>query len=560
MMLQKLLVCQSIPVFPFRKSIIMRNTIQIILCTVLCLSAAPLWAQLDDEGSELLRPFRAQLEQSEKLNAEPLLPDTEGARANLKYEVPTHLLSLDYPAPTLKPKSMRPDPLPMSRGLYGKAGIGLPLATLLELSYHQKKANEWDYGATLKHQTASGQLENQRFSQNGLSAYVRRFLPNGIALGANGGLQLEGRNFYGYDADSISFDRDSVRQLFTNIDLGVELFNSKKNKQDLNYAADLDFYRFSDRYEARETGISLTGGLEKWFQEKHELNVQLGLHYNSFADSLEQQDTVNQNRVVAGLRPYYQFHSDLFKIKLGANFGISEGNFFIFPDVEARFSPIKDKISIYAGATGSIRRNTFRNLARYNPFIHSVMNLRHTSYREYYGGIEGNFGEFSLDAKAFFAPSQDLPLFINDPFDFRRFYAVYDTVRTFGIQGTVHFKVMENLSLDGWLRYNAYDLNNLERAYHLPVLESNVAAVYTYEKFRIEADLFFNTGVPYVDEGGTDEMLGALIDFNLSLRYQFSDKVAAFIDGNNLFNNRNQRWFRYPQIGINGMAGVQVRL
>lgn len=538
----------------------MRNTFQVILWAVLCLSTAPLLAQLDDEGSELLRPFRAQLAQSEKLNAEPLLPDVEGAREDLNYQVPTHLLSLDYPAPRLKPKSMAPEPLPTSRGFYTKAGIGLPLATLLELSYHQKKANEWDYGATLKHQTARGQLENQRFSQNGVSGYVRRFLPNGIAVGGNAGVQLEGRNFYGYDADSITFDRDSLRQLFTNIDLGLELFNSKKNKQDINYAANLDFYRYSDRYESSEIGLSLKGGLEKWFKEKHELNVQMAVHYNSFVDSLEQQDTVNQNRLVAGLSPYYQFHSQLFKIKLGANFGVSEESFFIFPDVEARFSPIEDKIVIYAGATGSVRRNTFRNLTRYNPFLHSVMNLQHTNYREYYGGVEGNFGELSLDAKAFFAPSQNLPLFVNDPLDFRRFYAVYDTVRSFGVQGTVHFKVMKNLSLDGWLRYNAYDLNNLERAYHLPVLESNVAAVYTYDKFRIEADLFFNTGVPYTNEGGEDDLLGALVDFNLSLRYQFNDKVAAFLDGNNLFNNRNQRWFRYPQIGINGMVGVQVRL
>lgn len=538
----------------------MKNTLQLILCLALCGTLSPVFGQLDDEGSELLRPFRAQLEQSEKRNAEPLLPDSEGTRTNLNYQVPTHLLSLDYPAPTLRPKRISPQALPPAYGLYAKAGIGFPLSSLLELSYHEKKAKEWDYGATLKHQTARGLLENQRFSHNGASGYVQRFLSNGLGIGAKGGLQFEGRNFYGYDADSISFERDSIRQLFTNIDLGLELFNAKANKQELQYAANLDFYRYSDRYEARETGISLTGGLEKWMKEQHQIGAELGLHYNGFVDSLEQSDTVNQNRLVVGLRPYYQYHSDLFKVKLGANLGSSEGQFFVFPDVEFRISPIQDKITIYAGATGSIRRNTFRNMSRYNPFITSVMNLRHTRQQEYYGGIEGNFGEFSLDAKVFFAPSQDLPLFLNDPSDYRRFIAVYDTVRNFGLQGTVHFKLMKNLTLDGWLRYNAYNLNNFDRAFHLPILESNVAAVYSREKLRLEADFFFNAGVPYLDELGSEEMLGALVDFNLSVYYQFSDKIAGFIDGNNLFNNRNQRWFRYPQIGINGMVGIRVKL
>jgi hypothetical protein len=39
----------------------------------------------------------------------------------------------------------------------------------------------------------------------------------------------------------------------------------------------------------------------------------------------------------------------------------------------------------------------------------------------------------------------------------------------------------------------------------------------------------------------------------------FQKDVGAFLDINNILNNKRERWYRYPMVGLNFMAGVTAR-
>ncbi len=64
-------------------------------------------AQLQDNQTDLLRPFQAKLAQSKKFESVPHMPKLDtNSNKNQNYVVPTHLMSVNYPAPSIRPLAM----------------------------------------------------------------------------------------------------------------------------------------------------------------------------------------------------------------------------------------------------------------------------------------------------------------------------------------------------------------------------------------------------------------------------------------------------------------------
>ncbi len=140
------------------------------------------------------------------------------------------------------------------------------------------------------------------------------------------------------------------------------------------------------------------------------------------------------------------------------------------------------------------------------------------------------------------------------------------------VRGTLDFRLLKDVVIGGTVGYQIYQPRGFERAFHLPTFESNFFLEYVIrfkqKKKKVQKDsnyltlrgeFFVNAGIPYLDENQDIAVLAGLYDFNVHLQYQIRPKVAAFLSLNNLIDNRNQRWYLYPQLGFNGMAGVEVR-
>jgi hypothetical protein len=56
------------------------------------------------------------------------------------------------------------------------------------------------------------------------------------------------------------------------------------------------------------------------------------------------------------------------------------------------------------------------------------------------------------------------------------------------------------------------------------------------------------------------EKLTGLLDLSLGADYFFSEHLGAFVRINNIFGNKHERWLRYPTYGVNGVAGVLIRI
>jgi hypothetical protein len=549
----------------------MRLLKYIFICLFAC-STSIITAQ--EEGTELLKPFKAKLAESVKKNSMPILPTLDTVGGKNEYEVPEHIIALKYPDPVLRPLAMPNDGPAPANSFYAKAGFGYPISPNVELSYHNKQNKNIKFGVDFDHLSSQGNITNQNFSKTHLDLGATYFTPKGIAAGAKLGFNLDANRFYGHNElgrilpdsldifpDSLIVSKDSVSQRFFEFFGNLHLFNSKVNQMQLNYNVDVDFHVMNDKYGASEFVFAPKASAEKWLgsgKQKHRIFADLNLNLANFnKDSID-------SRTLFNFHPGVDLNFGVFKATAAMNLGSSEKKAFILPDLKIKLSLSEGKFNVYAGWKGEMRINTFRSLSNYNPFIASNLDLRHTKYNDIFAGLSGNIKGIGYDFRASYAMSANMPLFLNDSTEnYLRFKVLYDSLNIVSFKGTLDFKMFKNLTVLAAVGYNIYSGGSISRAYHLPVFESNFTVMYRVKQLLLKSEIYFNSGVPYFDlVSNTDKSLNSLFDLNLSASYWLGEKkqnIGVFAEVNNILNNKNQRWYLYPQIGFNARAGFLVK-
>ncbi|MEZ4985482.1 MAG: hypothetical protein R2795_10670 [Saprospiraceae bacterium] len=199
----------------------------------------------------------------------------------------------------------------------------------------------------------------------------------------------------------------------------------------------------------------------------------------------------------------------------------------------------------------------------YNPFLLTRMPVRNSKWTEYYGGVKGTISGITYQGQVGVKSVDNLALFqLNNPLDsIPRFHVLYDTALIVTIKGTVIVPLFDGLDITGSISQQIFTLEREEKPWHLPSFTVNAGARYTVpdQRFSVKADFFLENGVPYRNTVGEIENLNALFDISLMGEYYFTDNIGAFLQLNNLASNQRQRWFRYPTMGINVLAGVTAK-
>jgi hypothetical protein len=515
---------------------------------------------LPTESVDIISDFDARLLESSKVNVAPTLPQLDTTTQRQTYVVPPHPAAVGYDAPSLRPLGMKSVKQEPPNDGYVKLGAGIPTSLYGEAGYYYG-TDRFDLRAWGRHHSLSANqaIENQKFFNNDLSVGGNVYLESGVAIGGNVGYSFDRYHFYGYDHEVFEYDAERVRQDFKILDLGARVFNSERNEIDFNYAASPSFYLLNDYYSNRENGFALPLTLTKWFGDRHPLRLTIRPDLTTFEDTAEQK----LNNIY--LQPSFTFHTDIFKVRIGGNFVNNRDVVSAFPDAELTLSIFGDGIQIFAGATGDLRKNTYRTLSDYNPFIEiRGTRLRNTRWDNYYGGLKGNLGFLEYTGQAGFSKASGLALFL--PFQtsegITRFRTLYDTARIVNIQGTAKIIPFRALTIMGTVSYNTiFEMENEDSHWGLPKVEGNFQAVYALldGRAQLRSALYIADGIPRINEFERPGKSGALLDLNVGGNYYFTDNIGVFLDINNLLNNKRERWYNYPTVGMNFLAGVTAR-
>ena len=512
---------------------------------------------------EVIRNFDARLLDTEPVKVRPELPPLDTTTKRQSYNILSKTFEVEYLPPKIRPVRFDGEAVQDSYNGYAKLGGGFPSALFGEFSYDLFAEDQYKFGIDLYHNSANNtkKVENQRFAFTKLGAHGTYYLDQGFAVDANLGYTIDNVFFYGYnefnkenDTD-ISLDKEDIQQRFSIFDVGAKIYNGKRTQADFNYSAGFDIYLMQDDYAARENGFDLKFGANKWFNELHELKINLRTDFTSY------RDTATQSLNNFFLQPSFTFHGDIFKAKLGLNVASHEDDFQLFPDVELSAALLGNVLSAFVGAEGSLQKNNFRSLTDYNPFLVSRIQVENTRYIQYYGGIKGNFQGIDYRAQLSYKDADNLALFLANQDSIPRFNVLYDTAQIFSIHGALTFEVLKGLNITGAVTQNFFSLEGQDKPWHLPSLTLNGGVRYTTMegKLLVKGDFFLENGVPYLDRNNEAQNLNTLFDISLGADYLFTENIGAFVQVNNLANNRRQRWNYYPTLGLNALIGVTAR-
>ncbi len=540
----------------------MKKHIALIISLIALLPSVQAQRDLPTEQVSIIKDFDARLLESNKINVPPTLPPLDTSSKRFDYLVPQRPQAIAYEAPILRPLSMRTVRPEKPFNGFVKLGAGTPNQYWGEAGYAFKSKDKFDGKAWFRHHQANNKkLENQRFTNNDAHLSFNYYLENSLAVEGIGSYSADRVFFYGYDHDSLQFNPEQVRQEFNLLDLGGRFYNSQRNDLDLNFSIAPRFYRLSDYYSNGETGFAIDMQATKWFAQKHALRIGIRPDLTSYSDTADQK----LNNIY--LQPSFTLHFNILRLKLGGNFVNNRDEFSIFPDAELLIRIWGDGIQAFGGATGDLRKNTYRSMSEYNPFLQMrASRIRNTVWREFYGGVKGNFGWLSYEGRISYGNAADLALFqtqydsIGRP-GITRFRTVYDTAQIFGISGTVNVQVSEVLTVAGTASYRGFELNNENEAWGLPNLELNGRVLFRpYDgKITLKSELYLADDIAFRNQADQPNFTDLLFDLNAGFAMQITDNVGIFLDVNNIFNNRRERWLDYPMFGINFLGGLTVR-
>ena len=218
-------------------------------------------------------------------------------------------------------------------------------------------------------------------------------------------------------------------------------------------------------------------------------------------------------------------------------------------------------LQVFAVIQQDYYSNIFQTVTVRNPYLNSNPDsLQNSVYRDFYGGVKGQFSFLTYQIKAGYKDVRQQMFLLNNSTDLRYFDMLYDDVGIVFVSGNLDFAVKENITFGGWLTQNIFSLEKLSHAWHMPNLEANAYANVTLldDKLTARCDLYFGNNVSFINKENVITQSNVLFDLNLTAAYNITEKIGIFVKGINLLDNKFERWYGYPSVGINGMAGVKV--
>lgn len=498
----------------------------------------------------------------------PVLPTTKST-ANFSYLVKPFFFTL--PPLEIAPEASQKQ-FPRNREeLYPgfvRLGFGNYTSPIVEARYNLWEEGDYNIGAKVKHE---GFYTGPIGAENSAETHT--------LVGLDGTLfkdyfQLYGHvdysrdmyNFYGYDPENILLqDYVTSQNIFNTFKLRGGISNLEK-MSDLNYDANLNVRLFGDSFMAVENEIGINGKVDFWFNEKLRAAVDAKLSLTTPSDEFYR----DINRNYFRLNPFVEYRKEGLGIKAGANIIFEndittnkKSDFHVYPDIEASYM-LDDAFGIYAGFEGDVLRKTYYDFVMENQFLGPSDQLLNTIQNFVAKvGLKGTInGELTYEAGVNVGKFANMHFFNSSPTDSLKFNLAYDSdTRLINYVAKVGWEYQDWYRLNASINYYQYTLNELAAAFHRPEWELNLGNTFKpMEKLLIHANLNAMGGIVAFNRGlDTTEVLPTILDLHLKIDYKITDQFSVFAVGNNLLNQKNQRFLNYPVRGIQGIGGLTFK-
>jgi hypothetical protein len=365
------------------------------------------------------------------------------------------------------------------------------------------------------------------------------------------------QNLYGYQPASLVYSKEELRQTFNKVGLEIGLRNKIPNAANINFNPILSFYRFTDIIKGAENNLIFKAPLTKSFGEH--FAFQLGLTADVSDTKFTNLSLKNQLFLV---NPALLFSYPNIKLNIGVQPSWDNNIYSMQPDISAEVKIKGTAIALEGGWKGYFTKNNYRTLFDFNPWISQLTSLHNTAINEQYAGIKGDVGNhISYNARASFLKLKYQPLFYNNFNDGKTFVTTFaPEIEAFKIHGELKYAVQESFSLLSSINATQFNvISSEDKPWGLIPFEITGSGLWKpFKDLQVKADIFYKEGSLFriLSNFNQSDRLSATVDLNLSAEFNILNNLNMWVQMNNIFNNKYQRWNQYPVFGFNVMAGI----
>lgn len=516
-------------------------------------------AQVTTEEVIVVKEYEASIQDAQKVNIPPNIPELPETKPRLDYRIPPRNFNgLTFEANPLKPLAISKEKLEKFNSSFIKIGFGSQLMPMAQLAYNDNKTKDLKFGIFYNHLSAREfKVKNQRFSDDEAGVYLK-YYPKKTEFGVHFTFRNYRTHFYGIGNDTVFADTvikaKDVRQVFRTYNAEIYFKNTQRNKAEVDFKQSLRFNYLQETFgKANEWFISGTTEIKKTFLKNH----YAGLRFYFDVSRLTHDSTV-LNRTIFTPLLGYGFNNDDWKAYgyIGVAVNGKQPVFVTDAHVEKRI--YEHAIIVYASYNRHLQKNSLLSHSQTNNFIQNNIAIKNSPVGDLVSGLKGTVANFSYNVAFHFGHIENIPLYINDTLDTKRFVVVYDSIRMLGIHGEAGYNIKEWLRLSVVADYNVFQLKRETHAWHEPNLRVTFRANYIWKnKIVVGLDLYGVSGTYAKLSDGSIKKLKGTADLNLSFEYIMTKHISFFAGINNIANIKYQRWNNYQSYGCIGWIGAK---
>ena len=478
------------------------------------------------------------------------------------YNIPPQNLFYSYQPVSLRPLAIAQDSL-LNLGTrnYVKAGFGNYTTPYLSAGFSFGDGKTSLVNVYADYVSSKGAIQNQDYSELNIKGGGSYFTADNEIYG-RASVRVQDNYLYGYDHSVHNYAKADVLQRFQTLSLSGGIRNKAETGTGINYNPHVEVNLFSNENKAKESSLVLTVPASKTFAESFTVKVAAKADITSYT-SKNLQPNVKFTNNIYSIAPELVYAKPLFNIHAGVTPTWENNKLSVFPNIYGE-AKIQDKIFlVQAGLTGRFIKNTYQYLTSVNPFLQTLSFQQNTKEIELYGGLKATIGShFNFSAKASWLTYSNLPLFVNDTADGKTFVVRNESgLYNFRIHGDMSFVKQDKFTVTGGLTFNGYNgMKDNDRAWGTIPLELNASLRWwAFKQVLLKGDFMAFSGGAFLMKDGSDVKLGGGTDLSAGVEFAINKRFSAWIDINNIFNNKYQRWYSYPVYGLNVLGGAIFR-
>jgi len=541
----------------------LKNFLLPIAC---CLLSFGTFAQKDTTKKiDITSNFKPVLRSPVKINLSPTQMTADSSKPSLEYTIPAQNLFYSYQAIPIQPVALEMDSsLYLGMRNYLKAGFGNFSTAYVSGGFSFGDGKKTLVNVYADYLSQKGKIQYQDYSKLSIKANGSYFMPKNEVYGS-ATITMKDNYLYGYDHEAYDYKKkDSIRNQFQDISLKAGYRNTVPTEYGISYDPNIEVSTFTNKNKLSESSLVLDAPMKKEFGDAFAVKIEGKADITTYTTK-NLIPNIKFNNNIFSIAPSLAYSAPGFNINGGIIPTWNNGKFVWLPNVYAEAAiKIKGKpFVVQAGWVGRYVKNTFRNLSEINPFLETPFSQTNTKEIEYYGGIKATLGKhFSFSGKAGLVHLTNMQFFINDTANDSKTFILSNErkVNDFRVHGDLSYINQDKFTVTAGLTFNGYTgMKDNAKAWNtVPVEFTTSLRWWAFKQVMLKGDFYAFGGGNYLDKGNLARAFKGGKDLSAGVEFKINKMFSAWMDVNNILNNKYERWHNYQVYGLNVLGGVKV--